>query len=54
MQDLGAMGYQKRVVEVHYVTPWFITVNPAQPDIVNNTKWKKMDKEVNELNLKFP
>lgn len=54
MQDVGALGYNKRTVEVTYLTSLFMIINPVEKDIDNLAEWVKVDKEVNELELKFP
>ena len=54
MQDVGALGYNKRTVEVIYLTDLFMIVSPVEKDIDDRVEWVKVDKEVNELGLKFP
>lgn len=54
MQDVGALGYNKRTVEVTYLTSLFMIINPVEKDIDNRVEWVKVDKEVNELELKSP
>lgn len=54
MQDVGALGYNKRTVEVFYLTPLFMITNEVPNDIDKRVEWVKVDKEVNELDLKFP
>ena len=54
MQDIGTLGYNKRTVEVIYLTDLFMLVNPVEKDIDDRVEWIKVDKEVNELRLKFP
>jgi len=54
MQDVGALGYNKRTVEVFYLTPYFIITNQVPSDIDKRVEWVKVDKDVNELELKFP
>jgi hypothetical protein len=54
MQDLGPLGYKKRTVEVLYVTPLFILTREIPKDIERRVEWIKVDKEINELGLKFP
>jgi len=54
MQDVGALGYNKRTVEVIYLTDLFMIVSPVEKDIDKRGEWVKVDKEVNELGLKFP
>ncbi|MBU1719094.1 MAG: hypothetical protein KKA07_08465 [Bacteroidetes bacterium] len=54
MQDIGAFGYNKRTVEVIYQTDLFMIVSPVETDIDERVEWLKIDKDVNELGLKFP
>lgn len=54
MQDVGALGYNKRTVEVIYLTDLFMIVSPVEKDIDKRVEWVKVYKEVNELGLKFP
>jgi hypothetical protein len=54
MQDVGALGYNKRTVEVFYLTPFFMITNQVPSDIDKRVEWLKVDKDVNELGLKFP
>jgi hypothetical protein len=54
MQDVGALGYNKRTVEVFYLTPFFMTTIQVPNDIDKKVEWLKVDKDVNELGLKFP
>lgn len=54
MQDVGSLGYNKRTVEVCYLTPFFIIVSKVPNDVGKRVEWIKVDKEVNELELKFP
>lgn len=54
MQDLGAFGYNKRTVEVIYLTDFFMIVSPVEKGIDKRVEWVKVDNEVNELGLKFP
>ena len=53
MQDVGALGYNKRTVEVTYLTGLFMIVEPVENNIGERVEWVKVDKEVNELGLKF-
>lgn len=54
MQDVGALGYNDRTVEVLYLTPLFIISSKVPSDIEKKVEWKKIDKDVNELGLIFP
>jgi hypothetical protein len=53
MQNVGVFGYNERYVEVTYLTPWFMITDEVDPDEKRGKEWIKMDKEVNELNLKY-
>ena len=53
MQDAGALGYNKRTVEVIYLTDLFMIVSPIEKDIDKRVEWVRVDKEVNELGLKL-
>ena len=52
MQDIGALGYNKRTVEVIYLTPLFMLTSEIPNDIDKRVEWIKVDKDINEL--KFP
>lgn len=54
MQDIGALGYNKRTVEVIYLTPLFMITSEVPADIDKRVEWIRVDKDINELNLKFP
>ncbi len=54
MQNVGALGYNKRTVEVIYLTDLFMIVSTVEKDIDDRIEWVKVDKEVNELGLKSP
>lgn len=54
MQDVGASGYNERTVEVIYLTTLFMIINEVPSDISKRVEWIKVDKDVNELELKFP
>ncbi len=54
MQDVGALGYNKRTVEVFYLTPLFMITSEVPNSIDKKVGWVKVDKDVNELELKFP
>ncbi|MCR9262974.1 MAG: hypothetical protein NXH86_02395 [Flavobacteriaceae bacterium] len=47
MQDVGALGYNKRTVEVTYLSDLFMIVGPVEKDIDNRVEWVKVNKEVN-------
>jgi hypothetical protein len=52
MQDVGAFGYNKRTVEVFYLTPLFMITSEVPNDIEKRVEWVKVDKDVNEFGLK--
>jgi hypothetical protein len=52
MRDVGALGYKNRTVEVFYLTAFFIITNEVPNDIESRVDWEKVDKYVNELELK--
>ncbi len=54
IQDVGALGFNKRTVEVFYLTPFFMTTSEVPNDIDKRVEWVKVDKHVNELGLKSP
>ena len=54
MQDIGAFGYNKRTVEVFYLTKLFMIISPIENDIKERVEWIKVDKEINELGIKYP
>ena len=54
IQDVGALGYNKRTVDVFYLTPLFMITSEVPKDIDKRVEWVKVDKDVNELGLKFP
>jgi len=54
MQDVGALGYNRRTVEVIYLTNLFMIVSPVEKDIDERVEWVKVDKDINELGLKSP
>src|SRR5690606_27823522 len=54
MQDIGALGYNRRTVEVFYLTPLFILTSEVPNDIDKRVEWIKVEKDVTELGLKFP
>ncbi len=51
MQDVGALGRNQRMVEVHYLTKLFMIVQPVEKDINPGPEWKKVDIEVNEAEM---
>lgn len=53
MEDIGALGYNERYVEVTYFTPWFMITKEIDPEEDPGPGWIKVDKEVNELEIKY-
>lgn len=53
MQDIGALGYNKRTVEVFYLTNLFMIVSDPPQDIGKKTEWIKVDKDINASRLKY-
>ncbi len=52
MQDIGALGYNKRKVKVRYLTNLFTIVTPIDLDTISESDWLLLNKEVNESGLK--
>ncbi len=52
MQDIGALGYNRRTVEVIYLTPLFMLTREVPSDIDKREEWIKVEKDLNELRLK--
>ncbi len=52
IQDKGALGYNKRIVEVLYLTKYFMITKPVDENIEKNVEWFKVDIYINELKLK--
>jgi 4-amino-4-deoxy-L-arabinose transferase-like glycosyltransferase len=49
MMDKGALGYQKRTIEINYFTNWFF----ISKEFGNyNSDWEKVTIEINELGMK--
>jgi hypothetical protein len=53
MQDVGALGYNKRYVSVTYVTDWFMITEEVDPAKIFSGEWIKVDKNVNELEIVY-
>jgi hypothetical protein len=53
MQDIGALGYNKRYVSVTYITNWFMIATEIDPDESIEGEWIKVDKHVNELDIVY-
>jgi 4-amino-4-deoxy-L-arabinose transferase-like glycosyltransferase len=49
MMDKGALGYQRRTIEINYFTNWFF----ISKEFGNyNSDWEKVTIEINELGMK--
>ena len=54
MEDVGAFGYNSRIVEIEPCCFFFRKVRLVEEEKVNKAQWKYVGKEVNELGLKYP
>lgn len=54
MQDTGDLGFNKREVEVSYLTPLFIITREISPNIDHDSDWIEVNENINESGLKFP
>ena len=54
MQDIGALGYNERTVEVQYLTPYFMIIKVIPNRAASGSEWIPVEKDVNELGLKYP
>lgn len=54
MQDIGALGYNERTVEVQYLTPYFMIIKVIPNRAASGSDWIPVEKDVNELGLKYP
>lgn len=53
MQDVGALGYNKRNVSVIYLTKWFMITEEIEPSKSFGADWIRVDKNVNELDIVY-
>ncbi len=53
MEDVGAFGYQRRIVKVEPGL-LFDSIDRIDTISLNKADWKQVDELVNEMNLKFP
>ncbi len=53
MEDIGVFGYNKRYVEVTYLTPWLMITKQVDPKNDPGEGWVRIDWDVNELELKY-
>lgn len=54
MQDVGALGYNRRTVEVIYLTPLFMLTSEVPKDLDEQIEWLKVENDENEFRLKLP
>jgi hypothetical protein len=54
MQDVGALGYNRQVVEIRPFMFFFETSVPFDSTLNSNTKWVRVNEEVNELGIRYP
>ncbi|MEN9698893.1 MAG: hypothetical protein RLZZ301_91 [Bacteroidota bacterium] len=54
LQDKGGLGYNKRTIQVLYITPFFIITSPVPKNTQLSSEWKKVNLDRNELGLKEP
>ena len=54
MQDIGALGYNERKIEVQYLTPYFMIAKVIPNNAAIGSEWISVEKDVNELGLKYP
>lgn len=54
MQDVGALGYNKQLVEVRPLLFFFETTSPIDTTAPSNTTWVRVDEFVNEMGIKYP
>ena len=52
MQNVGAFGYNKRTVKVFYLSDLFMIISEIPKNIETKIEWKKVNKSVNEHELK--
>lgn len=54
MQDVGALGFNKQIVEVRPFLFVFETSIPFDSTAHSSTDWIRVDEEVNELGIRYP
>jgi hypothetical protein len=54
MQDAGSLGYNQRTVEVIYFTKLFMVIKDIPNNINGKMEWERIDKETNEMGIKYP
>ncbi|PXY47099.1 hypothetical protein DMB68_08120 [Flavobacterium hydrophilum] len=54
MRDLGGLGFKRRIIEKRKILPKINWVKEIDTTKMNKTAWKKVEIELNEMNMKFP
>lgn len=54
MRDLGGLGFKHRIIEKRKILPKINWVKEIDTTKINKTAWKKVDINLNEMNMKFP
>ncbi len=52
MEDIGALGYNRRTVKIIQLTPLLQWITTTDTDDIDTNVWTKVDEYVNELGLK--
>ena len=54
LQDIGALGYNKRTVEIKYISKYFYIIIKEEVDFseYNTKEWNRVNINLNESNLK--
>jgi small-conductance mechanosensitive channel len=52
IQSVGAHGWNKRTVEVYYLTPLLMITGKVPDDIDKNVEWTRVNQDINEAGLK--
>jgi len=47
MQDKGALGYNRRTVQVNYIAPLLVVIHTPPQNYKNYPDWIKADKDIN-------
>lgn len=53
MQDVGALGYNKRYVKVTYITKWLMITEIIDPKQHFGAEWIEVNEDANELNIVY-
>lgn len=54
MRDLGGLGFKRRIIEKRKILPKINWVKEIDTTKMNKTAWKRVEIELNEMNIKFP